>query len=316
MAKDVPLLNGALPLMAAMRLGHALGRSAKTVEILTRMLFRDTGIPRVLRRYQPSTNDVFIATFAKSGTNWSMQIATQIAYRGQAEFDHIHDLVPWPEAPFPNLVPLNDPRAHSLSPTGRRVIKTHLKATSLPDSGRPRFITVLRDPKEVLVSSYYFVMGMFGLLEAVSFDSWYQMFTGGGPMATRWVEHTASFWARRNRPNALVLSYKHMKADLPGTVHRFAELMDVTLNDQEYAEVVQRAGFEYMKAREAKFAPPQVPLRVSGPMPEMIRRGKSGKSEELLDRRRQVEVDRLSRAWLKAQGCDLPYDELFDAVDR
>jgi hypothetical protein len=33
------------------------------------------------------------APFGKSGTHWMMRIAQQIAHRGEAEFDHIHDLV-------------------------------------------------------------------------------------------------------------------------------------------------------------------------------------------------------------------------------
>src|SRR5215471_4515279 len=44
--------------------------------------------------YEPGEHDVLVCAYFKSGTNWTMQIATQIAYRGAAEFEHIHDLVP------------------------------------------------------------------------------------------------------------------------------------------------------------------------------------------------------------------------------
>src|SRR5579871_97376 len=43
--------------------------------------------------YQPTAHDVFACVYFKSGTNWLMQIATQIVNRGQAEFEHIHDIV-------------------------------------------------------------------------------------------------------------------------------------------------------------------------------------------------------------------------------
>ena len=36
-------------------------------------------------------------TYAKSGTNWMMQIAHQLIYHGKGEYDHLHDLVPWPD---------------------------------------------------------------------------------------------------------------------------------------------------------------------------------------------------------------------------
>lgn len=44
-------------------------------------------------KYEPAPYDVFICSYFKSGTNWIMQIA----YRGAAQFAHIHDLVPWPD---------------------------------------------------------------------------------------------------------------------------------------------------------------------------------------------------------------------------
>ncbi len=41
-----------------------------------------------------------------------MQITTQITRRGRAEFGHIHDLVPWPDAHDPTYaVPLSDDKA-------------------------------------------------------------------------------------------------------------------------------------------------------------------------------------------------------------
>src|SRR5581483_3718563 len=35
--------------------------------------------------YQPTAHDVFACVYFKSGTNWLMQIATQIVNRGRAE---------------------------------------------------------------------------------------------------------------------------------------------------------------------------------------------------------------------------------------
>ncbi len=36
-------------------------------------------------------------TYAKSGTNWMMQIAHQLIYHGKGEYNHLHDVVPWPD---------------------------------------------------------------------------------------------------------------------------------------------------------------------------------------------------------------------------
>jgi hypothetical protein len=58
-----------------------------------------------LSRCTPTASDVIVATYAKRGTNWALQIAPQIAYYGEAEYDFIHDLVAWPDAPVaPKIV--------------------------------------------------------------------------------------------------------------------------------------------------------------------------------------------------------------------
>ena len=52
---------------------------------------------KVFQGYTPAHGDVFVCTFAKSGTNWMMQIAHQIAFRGAGEYAHIHDVISWPD---------------------------------------------------------------------------------------------------------------------------------------------------------------------------------------------------------------------------
>ena len=307
-------LSPALPVMAVIRLGSALGFAAPTMARVLETIFLTTRMPRALRRYQPDEHDVFITCFSKSGTNWAMQIAQQLAWHGRAEFDHIHDVVPWPEARFAHIASLHQSPPGGPSPTGLRVIKTHLPATLVPYDPRARYITVLRDPKAVMVSAYYFVLGVFGQLERISFDQWYEMACRSGPVANAWANHAASYWAWRDRPNVLVLTYAEMKDDLSGTVRRFAEFMGLTPGDEVLAEVTRRASFEYMKAHESQFCPPTLPLRGTSAPPLMMRRGQARSSNELMTPARQAELDQLTRARLRRLGCDLPYDELFGSA--
>ena len=131
--------------------------------------------------YTPSSHDVFVATFAKSGTNWMMQIVHQLLFHGQGEYDHIHDVVPWPETramgPLSKYtIPVEDPAVWMASPEHKRVIKTHLDWELIPYSEEARYIVVIRDPKDIFVSSYFFFVQS-GFLEALhlSLDFWYRV---------------------------------------------------------------------------------------------------------------------------------------------
>lgn len=271
------------------------------------------GMNRMLTKfadYRPQAHDVLICSYFKSGTNWTMQIATQIAFRGHAEFEHIHDVVPWPDLPARAnyAVPPTDDTARRAAPTGLRVIKTHLPLGDVPYVSEARYIAVVRDPKDVVVSSYHFTrsMGLRSLMPPVA--DWLDVYLSPDTPIGSWAGHLASYWRVKDRPNVLFLTYEEMRADLPGAVDRIAQFMDVELTDAERAAVIAQSQFAHMKQIGHKFDAPGAPWAVKG---AMMRRGERGASSELLDREQQQRIDAYWRAELERLGCDFPYEKTY-----
>jgi sulfotransferase family protein len=273
------------------------------------------------RDYVPGKQDVFVATFAKSGTNWMMQIAHQLIWHGMGEFEHIHSVVPWPDTqvmpPFVRryAIPLQDAQDWEQSPERKRVIKTHFDWELLPYSEDARYIMVIRDPKDVFVSSYFFLKaGVFGSAMP-SVDTWYNLFLSEGFLiGGSWAANTAGYWAQRGRPNVLIASFKSMKRDLKGTVRTVAEFLDVHAPDHAPERLIdivcEKSSFEYMKGIDHKFRMGKmIPWRPAG---AMMRKGAQGGSAELLSRERQREMDSYFKAQLKRLGSDFPYEEFCD----
>lgn len=306
----VPALGPGGIIGAIVRIGTAIGRPGATVAFFANKILCDVPMPRVVRRYEPTDKDVYIATYSKSGTNWAMQIALQLIGEGKAEFGHVHEVVPWPEAPA-RCLPLSDQSHLDRSPSGMRVIKSHQSARAVPYSEAAKYITVVRDPKEVVVSAYHFVTGIFGLKNRIGFEEWYDRLVRHGQLLQGWAAHTASFWDWRERDNVLVLSYSEMKADLVATVRRFADHIGLDPSPAVFDEVVHRSGFEFMKGWESRFGPPKFPFRPDAPKALMMRRGESGKSSEALSEAQQAEIDALARKCLSELDSDYPYDERF-----
>lgn len=267
---------------------------------------------RAFKGYQPTKHDVFVCTYPKSGTNWMLQIAYQIAHRGRGEYRHIHDVVPWPDPHVPIIVKLSDERTYRNSPTNLRVIKTHLMPQYVPYSPEAKYIVVLRDPKDTFVSSYYFAKAMMD--EELPVDQMLKLFLSTSSLYGSWSEHLVSYWSWRDRPNVLVLTFEEMKKDLKGMVRRIAQLMEVDLSDEEFALVVEKSSFQYMKQINHKFVP-KLPFPFSRMGNKvMIRKGERGGASELLTPEQQMQIDQQMRADLQRQHCDFPYDEAFTTV--
>lgn len=291
---------------------------------VTKLLERTGAWPRVLSRamaramttpagFVPSAHDVFVCSYFKTGTNWTMQIAVQIAHRGRGEFDHIHDLVPWLELP-PNAryaVPLEERAAWQSPSTGLGVIKTHLPFERLPYDPAARYVCIVRDPKDVFVSSYHFVRAtMLGPLMP-SLERWLDLYLSPDAFIGSWAEHAASAWRNRTRENVLFMTYEEMKADLPRTVERIAALLGVQLSLDELERVVAQSSYAHMKSIGHKFDTVGLSPAWTAPGGAMVRRGERRTAHELLGPEEQRRIDDYWRTELARLGSDFPYDRAF-----
>ncbi len=288
-----------------------LGFSWPVLRMMQQAMQSPANKQRTFQGYIPSAHDIFVCTYAKSGTNWALQIAHQIAQRGAGEFKHIHAVVPWPEAPMPDLIPLRAESIWQKAPTGLRVIKTHLESAYVPYSPAAKYIIVVRDPKDVFVSSYYFSAALLAPGTMVPADEWLAAFLSDKFQYGSWAEQLAGYWAWRDRPNVLLLNFAEMKADLAGAVQAVARLMGVELTPQELANVVEQSSFAHMQAINHKFVPSK-PYPFDRLMPTvMMRKGESGVATELLTPAQQQQIDAYMMAQLQQLGSDFPYAATF-----
>ena len=270
------------------------------------------------RGYTPGPQDVFVMTYAKSGTNWMMQIAHQLIHHGKGEYGHLHDVVPWPDTfAMPGLkryaIPLDEATQWRGAPEPMRVIKTHFNWDMLPHSDQAKYIAVIRDPKDVFVSNYHFIRdGVYGPAMP-TVDTWFELFLSNDfVLGGSWAVNTAGYWAERRRPNVLIASFKAMKRDLRGTVNQVARFLNIDVDEGIIDEVCRRSTFDYMKANDRKFAMGKmIPWREAG---AMIRKGSQGGSSEMLTPAQQRRVDEYFIGELARLGSDFPYAEFCEVA--
>ncbi len=261
--------------------------------------------------FETRPDDIFIATFPKSGTTLMQMIVYQLRTDGRMDFPHISSVCPWIENEFQR----NRIR-HMNKLASPRCFKTHLTADRLPiESGK--HIYVLRDVRDVVVSAYHHSWLLGGVEQ--SLDQMAEKFLRAGsssPVLPSWFAHVESWWPYRNRPNVLFVSYEKMVADLEGTIRQVAAFLGIELREEDMPRILESCSFAFMKRYEDKFDP-----RLQGAgadSPGFIRQGKAGSGRELSSQHQKIFETRLS-ALARRLGCERgeePYGEIVTAMDR
>lgn len=261
----------------------------------------------VFRGYTPTKNDVIVACLSRSGTHWLLQIALQITHQGQAEYEYLYDVVAWPDFLPGVSIKLTDPPP--VSPTGLRVIKTHSLAQLVPVNDEAKYISVVRDPKEVLVSLYHFVPQAFAFLgiETGTPEEWVGRFLKHQAPGGWWPQHTASWWALRSRPNVHITTFNALKADPGAEIDRISAFLGVEIDAAQRRQVLEKSSFAYMKAITHKFTP----VIDNKDTIDVVRRGRIGTGSDLFTAEQMARIDSFCKRELTRLGSDFPYDQLF-----
>jgi hypothetical protein len=143
-----------------------------------------------------------------------------------------------------------------------------------------------------------------------SIETWLKHYITPEFILGSWARHTAGYWRERTRPNMLILAFKEMKADLGNTIRRISDFMGVALKQDEFEAIHRKSLFGYMQSIDDKFHPgPVAPW--SDPNGKMMRRGRSGESQEALTSVQRRRIDDFAMRELARLGSDFPYEEYF-----
>jgi len=254
--------------------------------------------PQIQQEVALRDGDIWISVPVKSGTNWMMNIVHQLLTGGDAGFDSIYSVVPWPElVERPGQPPREVLDRLAAMPAGRRrAMKSHSAPPELPfvkaGQGKDvKYIAVCRNPEEALVSFKLFLDkhtdAFFDLwkvpraaLTRPDFGTFYREVVEPKGMQGMFFGFVAGWWPLRNEPNVLLLHYADIKHGGGKVLRRIADFLGEKPTEAAWTAIEQHASFEWMKANEAKFETfpcAVVPILEVG---AMIRKGKVGAAHE------------------------------------
>jgi hypothetical protein len=196
--------------------------------------------------FQARPTDVIITPFGKCGTTWLQQTFHTLRTGGDMDFDDISRVVPWIETSA--ILGLDLAAPQRAEPRG---FKSHLPYEAVPKGAR--YVVSLRDPKDALVSMYRFMEGWFFEPGTIAIEDFAQNWLKDAGERPDYWRHLIGWWAQRDNPDVLVLSYEQMSADAAGTVRRLAGFCGIALDDDLLALTLERTSLAFMLEHKDRF---------------------------------------------------------------
>jgi Sulfotransferase domain len=181
--------------------------------------------------------DVFIASYPRSGNTWLRFLLAELFSESETDFQSIDSLIPYVGKH------LNAP---PLLPNGGRLIKTH-------EPYRREYrkaVYVIRDVRDVVVSYQRWIPGYGARYESMDrlvVDFMRGTTDGVGPWA-----YNVSSWTTARDPSADVLTvrFEDVKGDTEGSLAEIVQFLGVEPNRERIKRAVERNSLDYMKKME------------------------------------------------------------------
>jgi hypothetical protein len=203
------------------------------------------------RTLEPQPGDVYITSWAKSGTTMMQQMFHQIRMiaatgAGDMDFDDISRMTPWEDTAL--MLDFDMNVAQRALPRG---FKSHREYERLPAGGR--YIVALRDPHETYVSLYRFFDGWHIESGALSLEEFWPFWLGGGPGGCDYFTHLLSWYARAGAPDTLLVGYRWAAKNRAAMIRRMADFLGLSLTPEQVALVEEMTSRDFMHAHKDRF---------------------------------------------------------------
>ena len=231
----------------------------------------------------PELPTVFIASYPKSGTTWLQAIVATLLYENLAStssvptssFKHISDVSPFYEVDRTwcedaSIQPAVTFVHESL---GYRVFNTHLWWEMLPQGESIKYLYIVRDGKDVVLSFYHHLSHQAEGRYEKSFDCFLDEWCEGEIAFGKWIHHLRKWqealaFSTTNGSNGkcLLLRYEDMVDNLSREIKSIANFLfnnrndgsNMSITDERLEQLCEMLSFNGMKREISRYQPVSV----------------------------------------------------------
>ncbi|XP_076006482.1 sulfotransferase family 2, cytosolic sulfotransferase 3 isoform X2 [Genypterus blacodes] len=256
--------------------------------------------------FQVEDTDVITVTYPKSGTIWMQEIVPLVLNGG--DLTPIQRIPNWERAPWLEETQLA--RVVDRLPSPRAMV-THLPYNLMPKSffsSKAKVIYVTRNPKDVVVSSYYFHQMASFLDDPGTFEEFLDTFLEGKVLFGKWTDHVKS-WRHTDLGDRIMhITYEEIAQDLPATIRRFSDFVGNSLSEEVIQKIAEQCCFETMKSnRMSNFSLVPSDIMDSNKSP-FLRKGIAGDWKNHFSSDQEARFSALIRGELEGEKLCFPWD--------
>lgn len=224
-------------------------------------------------------DDIFIVSYPKSGNTWTRFLVGNLVYpKDVIDFSNIELKVPDIYQNINDIL-LRIPRP--------RILKSH----EYFDPRYKKVIYIVRDPRDVAVSYYYYHIKVRRIDDKYPIDRFIQRFIRGElDSFGSWEENVGSWMGvRQYDENFLLLQYEDLLTNTLDNLKKIAVFLEIEVSEGLLANVIELSSFDRMKKLERDQSNTWKVLAKSRKDISFVRKGVNGNwQEELPDRGAQM----------------------------
>ncbi|XP_067945780.1 sulfotransferase 1E1-like [Watersipora subatra] len=215
-----------------------------------------------LEDYKWIDSDYFLATYPKNGTHFAWEMMTMLLQESAEVIQQPKEVL------LVDVVPISESGKCFPSP---RVFNTHYRTDVLPAEFRKaKTVVVLRNPKDVFVSSYFhyrrlsplFDAGDHSVVTSLKLEDFLQKFLYKDIDYGNYFTYTEYMWSRRAEPNVLVIFYEDLKLHAAATIQKVNEFMGTSRSPELVQQIAEAIDFKKMKQAKIEAKPSETVTNV------------------------------------------------------
>jgi hypothetical protein len=241
-------------------------------------------------------DDIFLVSYPKSGNTWTRFLIANLVYpEKNPDFSNINDLLP-------------DIEGMSKRDLARAPRPRILKSHQYFDPRYPKVVYVVRDPRDVALSEYYFDIKRRAIAEDYPLPEFVSRFVRGQlnhPNGT-WGENVASwFYTRHGDPRFLLVRYEDLQTQALEEMEKIAKFLGVPADRERLAMAIERSSANRMRELEKKQGHLWSSTRETRQDKPFVRKAKAGGWKAELPAASVAEIEAAWGGLMQAMGYEL-----------